>query len=152
MNAPMSWAVAAAVGFAAAWSVQALRWSESDARMAAQNAEAIRINVDAVALKYRKATEDTERSRTEYLEYQKNAKAEIADLERRVTNGPERLYIKAKCPAVSATPADASGTRGGAAELDAAATRTYFALERGLAEQYGLLQLCRKELRARSKN
>lgn len=91
-----------------------------------------------------------EEARREYLEYQKNAKSEINDLERRIADGSKRLYVKAKCPAVPTTTADASRAGTGTAELDATATRSYFALERGLAEQYSLLQLCRRELRNRS--
>lgn len=140
----------AAIGFACAWGIQSLRWSESDAQAAKLSAEAIAANVNAMNAHLQAAQAETEKYRAEYLESQAHAKAEIDDLERRVTAGPERLYIKATCPAVPATGADASGVGSGAAELDPAATRAYFDLERGLAKQYGLLQLCRRELRKRS--
>lgn len=138
------------IGFGAAWSAQQLRWDASDARAAKANAEAIEVNVSAVAKHYEQARAETESYRAQYLELKKNAQSEIDALERRVAAGPERLYIKANCPAVPAAGANASGTGSGAAELDATATSAYFALERGLAEQYGLLQLCRQELRKRS--
>lgn len=137
-------------GFLAAWVIQSLRWSESDAKTSKANALAIAANVDAIAKQYEQSRAETEKYRAQYLEQQANAKAEIDDLERRISAGPERLYIKATCPAVPATGANAGRTGSGAAELDATATRNYFALERGLAEQYGLLQLCRQELRKRS--
>lgn len=139
-----------AIGFGAAWSAQQLRWDASDARTAKDNAEAIAINVNAVAAHYEQAMAETESYRAQYLEQKKHDQAEIDALERRIAAGPERLYIKANCPAVPATGANASGARSGSAELDAASTRAYFSLERGLAEQYGLLQLCRQELRKRS--
>ena len=138
------------IGFGAAWSTQQLRWEASDARAAKANAEAIEANVSAVAKQYEQARAETESYRAQYLEQKKNAQSEIDALERRIAAGPERLYIKANCPAVPSTGANASGTGSGAAELDATAARAYFALERGLAEQYGLLQLCRQELRKRS--
>jgi prophage endopeptidase len=148
----VSWGyvAAAAIGFSAAWGVQSLRWTASDLDNENRVKADIAQQVNAVNQKLIESRAETERNRAEYLEQQKNAKAEIDDLERRVAAGPERLYIKAKCPAVPATGADASGTGSGAAELDSTATRSYFALERGLAEQYGLLQLCRRELRKRS--
>ena len=94
---------------------------------------------------------ETESIRATHLSEKEKANREIDDLERRVTAGPERLYIKAKCPAgVPGAGADASGTGTGAAELDATSTRTYLALERGLSEQYRLLQFCRAELKKRS--
>lgn len=145
-----AWLVSATLGFLAAWGIQSLRWSESDAKASEANALTIATNVEAVAKQYEQSRAETEKYRAQYLEQQANAKAEIDDLERRIAAGPERLYIKASCPAVPATGANASGTGSGAAELDATATRAYFAIERGLAEQYGLLQLCRKELRKRS--
>lgn len=139
-----------AIGFGAAWSTQQLRWDASDARAERVNAEVIAANVSVVAKQYEQARAETESYRAQYLEQKKNAQSEIDDLERRIAAGPERLYIKANCPAVPSTGTNASGTGGRAAELDATATRAYFALERGLAEQYGLLQLCRQELRKRS--
>lgn len=139
-----------AIGFGAAWSAQQLRWDASDARKAKENAETIAINVNAVAAHYQQARAETESYRAQYLEQKKNDQAEIDALEQRIAAGPERLYIKASCPAVPATGANASGAGIGAAELDATAARAYFALERGLVEQYGLLQLCRQELRKRS--
>lgn len=141
----------AAIGFACAWGIQSLRWSESDAEASEANASAIAINVDAINQHLMQSRAETEKYRAQYLEQQSNAKAEIDALERRIAAGPDRLYIKATCPAVSATGTNASGAGIGTAELDPTATRTYFALERGLAEQYSLLQLCRRELRKRSK-
>lgn len=138
------------IGFGAAWSAQQLRWDASDALAAQENAEVIATNVSAVARLYEQARAETESYRAQYLEQKKNAQSEIDDLERRIAAGPERLYIKANCPAMPTTGANASGTGSRAAELDATATRAYFNLERGLAEQYGLLQLCRHELRKRS--
>lgn len=143
-------ALAAAAGFSAAWYVQGLRWTEDVQSRDLATANSISVNVAAVAAKMESDRAQSEKIRAAYLDYKKGAELEISDLERRVSAGPERLYIRANCPAVPATGADASRAGGGTAELDATATGFYFALERGLAEQYGLLQLCRSELKKRS--
>lgn len=145
------WAIgAAAVGFMSAWYTQGMRWDADVRSRDLSTAEAISANVGAVAAKMESDRAESEKIRATYLEYKRGAELEISDLERRVSAGPERLYIKASCPAVPADGADASRTGAGTAELDATATRNYFQLERGLAEQYGLLQLCRAELEKRS--
>lgn len=133
-----------------AWYTQGMRWDADVRSRDLSTAQAISANVGAVAAKMESERAESENIRIAYLEYKKGAELEISDLERRVIAGPERLYIKASCPAVPADGADASRASAGTAELDATATRNYFALERGLAEQYGLLQLCRAELKKRS--
>jgi prophage endopeptidase len=143
-------ALAAAAGFGAAWYVQGLRWAEDVQSRDLAAANAISVNVAAVAAKMESDRAESEKIRAAYLDYRKGAELEISDLERRVSAGPERLYLKANCPAVPASGADAGRAGSGTAELDATATGLYFALERGLAEQYGLLQLCRSELKKRS--
>lgn len=140
----------AIIGFGAAWYAQGLRWSNDVQSRDLATANAISANVTEVAAKMESDRAESEKIRAAYLDYKKGAELEISDLERRVSAGPERLYIKANCPAVPAAGADASRTGSGTAELDATATGLYFALERGLAEQYGLLQLCRAELKKRS--
>ncbi len=109
--------------------------------------EEISKQATAATEKIEASRRNAEEARAEYLEYQKNAKSEIDELERRIADGSKRLYVKAKCPAVPSAPADASGAGAGTAELDATATGYYLALERGLKEQYGLLQLCRRNLK-----
>ena len=141
----------ALAAFLAAWYVQGLRWEADvkDAGIASANATVAAVG--AINSKLIQSRAETESIRATYLSEKEKANREIDDLERRVTAGPERLYIKAKCPAgVSATGADAGRADTGAAELDATSARTYLALERGLAEQYRLLQFCRAELKKRS--
>lgn len=138
-------------GFAVAWYVQAIRWENDVASISLASANATVAAVDAISAEMIKARAETESFRSTFIEYKSGAEREINDLERRVTAGPDRLYIKASCPAgVPAAGADAGRTGAGPAELDASATRNYFALERGLAEQFALLQLCRSELKKRS--
>lgn len=144
------YALLAALSFGAAWYVQGLRWDSDVADRERVTAEAIAANVTAVNEHLIESRKESEQIRATFIEYKKGVESEISDLERRVTAGPERLYIKASCPAVSATGANASRAIAGTAELDATATRNYFALERGLAEQFALLQLCRSELKKRS--
>lgn len=139
------------VGFAGAWYIQGLRWDVDVKRVSLAAANATVAAVGAINENLVKSRVETESIRATYLSEKEKANREIDDLERRVTAGPERLYIKAKCPAsVPAYGADAIGTGSGAAELDATSTRTYLALERGLSEQYRLLQFCRSELKKRS--
>lgn len=143
--------LAAIASFAAAWFIQGIRWDLDVQSRELVTAEAINANVTAIANKMQADRAESEKARSAYIEYKKGAEIEISNLERRVTAGPDRLYIKADCPAVPATGTNASRAGSGAARLDSTATRAYFALERGIAEQYGLLQLCRAELKKRSK-
>ena len=145
------YAAVALAAFLAAWYVQGLRWDEDVKEISLASASATVAAVDAINSQLIQSRAETESIRATYLSENEKANREIYDLERRVTSGPERLYIKAKCPSgVPGAGTDASGTGTGAAELDATSTRTYLALERGLAEQYQLLQFCRGELKKRS--
>lgn len=92
--------------------------------------------------------QQTEAIRADYLRSKADADAKIAELESRVAAGTGRLRVAARC--VPATGAGAGRADPGAPELDAAARPAYFALRRGLADQYALLQLCRAELLKRS--
>lgn len=145
------YAAVALVAFLAAWYVQGLRWEEDvkDAGIASANATVAA--VDAINIQLIHSRAETESIRATYLSEKEKANREIDDLELRVTAGPERLYIKAKCPVgVPESGSDAGRADAGAAELDPIASGYYFALERGLADQYRLLQFCRAELKKRS--
>lgn len=145
------YAAVALAAFLAAWYVQGLRWEDDVKETSLASANATVAAVDAINSQLIQSRAETESIRKTYLSEKEKANREIDDLERRVTAGPERLYIKAKClAAVPGAGADASGAGNGAAELDATSTRTYLALERGLSEQYRLLQFCRAELKKRS--
>ena len=147
------YAAVALAAFLAAWYVQGLRWDEDAKEISLASANATVAAVDAINGQLIKSRAETESIRATYLSEKEKANREIDDLERRVTAGPERLYIKAKCPAGvpgAGAGADAGRADAGAAELDPIASGYYFALERGLAEQYRLLQFCRAELKNRS--
>lgn len=144
------YAAAFLLGAGGSWYVQGLRWDGDVQERELATAEAIQKNVDAVNQRLLLSRAETEDFRKAFIEYKSGAENEISDLERRVTAGPERLYIKGNCPAVPATGTDASRTGAGSAELDAATTRAVFHLERKLKDQYGLLQFCRHELKKRS--
>lgn len=151
MRSVYGYALALSIGFGGAWYVQGLRWDESVKEIRLASANATVAAVDAINRQLIQYRAETESIRANYLSEKEKANREIDDLERRVTAGPERLYIKAKCAAgVPGAGTDASGAGSGAAELDAASTRTYIAIERGLSEQYRLLQFCRAELKKRS--
>lgn len=145
------YAAVALAAFLAAWYVQGLRWDKYVRSISLASTNATVAAVDAINANLIQSRAETESIRATYLSEKEKANREIDDLERRVTAGHERLYIKAKCPAgVPGAGTDASGTGTGTAELDATSTRTYLALERGLSEQYRLLQFCRAELKKRS--
>ena len=145
------YAAVALAAFLVAWYVQGLRCDKYVRSISLASANATVAAVDAINANLIQSRAETESIRATYLSEKEKANREIDDLERRVTAGHERLYIKAKCPAgVPGAGTDASGTGTGAAELDANSTRTYLALERGLSEQYRLLQFCRAELKKRS--
>lgn len=145
------YAAVALAAFLAAWYVQGLRWDKDVRSIGLASANATVEAVGAINIQLIQSRAETESIRATYLSEKEKANREIDDLERRVTAGPERLYIKAKCPAdVPGAGTDASGTGSGAAELDPIASGYYFALERGLADQYRLLQFCRAELKRRS--
>lgn len=145
------YAAVALAAFLAAWYVQGLRWDKDVRSISLASANATVAAVDAINANLIQSRAETESIRATYLSDKEKANREIDDLERRVTAGPERLYIKAKCPAsVSATGADASGTDTGAAELSTASTADYLSYERLYAQQFGLLQFCRAELKKRS--
>lgn len=151
MRSVYGYALALSIGFGGAWYVQGLRWDESVKEISLASANATVAAVDAINRQLIQYRAETESIRATYISEKERANREIDDLERRVTAGPERLYIKAKCPAgVPASGADAVRVDTGTAELDPIASGYYFALERGLAEQYRLLQFCRAELKKRS--
>ena len=151
MRSIYGYALALSIGFGVAWYVQGLRWETDVKEISLASANATIEAVSAINSQLIQSRAETESIRATYLSEKEKANREIDDLERRVTAGHERLYIKAKCPAaVPGTGTDASGTGTGSAELDAASTRTYLALERGLSDQYRLLQFCRAELKKRS--
>ena len=151
MRSVYGYAIALSIGFGGAWYVQGLRWEEDVKEISLASANATIAAVEAINSQLIQSRAETESNRKTYLSEKEKANREIDDLERRVTAGPERLYIKAKCPAgVPGAGTDASGTGSGAAELDATSTRTYLALERGLSDQYRLLQFCQSELKKRS--
>lgn len=155
MRSVYGYMIALSIGFGCAWYVQGLRWDKDVRSISLAYANATVAAVGAINSKLIQSRAETESIRATYLSEKEKANREIDDLERRVTAGPERLYIKAKCPAaVPGTGTDADADAGrvdtGAAELDPIASGYYFALERGLAEQYRLLQFCRAELKKRS--
>ena len=145
------YAAVAMAAFLAAWYVQGLRWDKDVRSISLASAKATVAAVGAINNQLIKSRAETESIRATYLSDKEKANREIDDLERRVTAGPERLYIKAKCPvSVPEAGADAGRADAGTAELDPIASGYYFALDRGLAEQYRLLQFCRAELKKRS--
>jgi prophage endopeptidase len=145
------YAAVALAAFLASWYVQGLRWDKDVASIRESASDAMSEAVGAINGQLIQSRAETESIRATYLSEKEKANREIDDLERRVTAGPERLYIKAKCPAsVSATGADSGRADTGAAELSAASTADYLSYERLYAQQFGLLQFCRAELKKRS--
>ena len=151
MRSVYGYALALSIGFGGAWYVQGLRWDKDVASIRESASDARSEAVGAINSQLIQSRAETESIRATYLSDKEKANREIDDLERRVTSGPERLYIKAKCPAgVPATGADAGRADTGAAELSSASTADYLSYERLYAQQFGLLQFCRAELKKRS--
>ncbi|MBP3934476.1 MAG: lysis protein [Pseudomonas sp.] len=145
------YAAVALAAFLAAWYVQGLRWDKDVRSISLASANATVAAVGAINSQLIQSRAETESIRATYLSEKEKANREIDDLERRVTAGPERMYIKARCPTgVPDTGADAARADTGAAELSAASTADYLSYERLYAQQFGLLQFCRAELKKRS--
>lgn len=135
------------IGAAGAWYVQGIRWDND----IAQYDRAIAANVDAVNTQLIASRAQTEQIRRDYETYKQGKENETTALERAVADGTKRLRVAARCPEAVRTDGTVPGRAGaGAPELTAAARSDYFELRRGLDRQYGLLQLCRSELRKRS--
>jgi prophage endopeptidase len=82
------------------------------------------------------------------------AQNETNRLRDRVSAGPVRLLVAAKCPAVPDLPQAASAPgvdSGTGAELDPAARSAYFALRDGINAAEGKLAACQGELRERAR-
>lgn len=122
------------------------KWAERDL----SEAQAIAANVNAVNQQLVAAQAQTEAIRATFIEYKAGKENETSTLVRAVADGTRRLRVAARCPAVRADGTVSGGTGSGTAELEPAARSDYFALRRGLDQQYGLLQFCRSELRKRS--
>lgn len=152
MNSVYGYALCLLVGAGSAWYVQGLRWWTDVQERDLATATAISVNVDAVNQQLIASRAQTEAIRQTFIEYKAGKENETSALERAVADGSKRLPVKAKCPA-AAVRADGtlpSGAGGGQPELDASARFDYYALRRGIDRQYGLLELCRSELRKRS--
>lgn len=139
------------IGAGAAWYVQGLRWENDVASIRHDSDVAIAANVDAVNQQLIASRAQTEAIRQTFIDYKTGKENETSALERAIADGTKRLRVKASCPTVRAEGTVSGGTVGGTAELDPSARFDYFRLKRGLDEQYGLLQLCRSELRKRSR-
>lgn len=136
--------IAMITGFGIAWNWQAQRWDADVATIRNDYADA--------AAEARKAQD----ARIETAENQKEDIQNAFDAFRRAEDernanldrGVQRVYVRAKCPAVPAAPADSGRVESGAAELDPAYRSTLSALRRGSAEQLRLLNICRAQIGA----
>lgn len=137
--------VALVTGFGIAWNWQAHRWDA---------------DVATIRKDYADATEKARKDQDARIEAAENQKEDIqnafdafrrAEDERNASigRGDQRVYVRAKCPAVPATSTDSSRAESGTAELDPAYRSTLSALRRGATEQLRLLNICRAELMAR---
>lgn len=145
------YAAAALVAFLAAWYVQGLRW-DKDVASVRESASDARIEaVGAINSQLIQSRAETESIRKTYLYEKEKANREIDDLERRVTSGPERVYVKASCPtSVPTDGSDAGRANEGAAELAPEATKDLFDFERAYNDQFEDYKFCWRELKKRS--
>ena len=137
--------IALITGFGIAWNWQAQRWDA---------------DVATIRKDYSDATEKARQDQDARIEAAENQKEDIqnafdafrrAEDERNANldSGVQRVYVRAKCPAVSATSPDPGRAESATAELDPAYRSTLSALRRGAEEQLRLLNICRAELGAR---
>ena len=145
------YAAVALAAFLAAWYVQGLRWDKDVRSIRLASANATVAAVDAINANLIQSRAETESIRTIYLSEKEKGNREIDDLERRVTSGPERVYVKASCPAsMSTAGSDAGRANEGAAELAPEATKDLFDFERAYNDQFEDYKFCWRELKKRS--
>lgn len=146
-------AIALGVAFGAGWSVNGWR---IDAKVNAEAAQALKTaqdgrtlaegERDALAARLR-ASDDLHATKL------KEAQNETNSLRDRVSAGPVRLLVAAKCPASPVLPQATSAPSvdpGTSAELDPSARSAYFALRDGIDAVEGKLAACQGELRERA--
>lgn len=145
------YAAVALSAFLAAWYVQGLRWEEDVKEISLSSANATIAAVGAINSQLIQSRAETESVRATYLSEKEKANREIDDLERRVTAGPERVYVKASCPSsVPSTGTNAGRANEGAAELAPEATKDLFDFERSYLAQFEDYKFCWRELKKRS--
>lgn len=136
--------VALITGFGIAWNLQAQRWDADVATIRkdyADAAEKARMDQDARIEAAENQKEDIQNA---FDAFRRAEDVRNASIDR----GIQRVYVRAKCPAVPATTTDPSRTESGTAELDPAYRSTLSALRRGAQEQLRLLNICRAHIGA----
>ena len=145
------YAAVALAAFLASWYVQGLRWDKDVASIRESASYARSEAVGAINSQLIQSRAETESIRATYLSEKEKANREIDNLERRVTAGPERVYVKASCPAsVPTDGSDAGRANEGAAELAPEATKDLFDFERAYNDQFEEYKFCWRELKKRS--
>lgn len=151
MRSVYGYALALSIGFGGSWYVQWLRWDAEVKEIRLASANATIEAVGAINSQLIQSRAETESIRATYLSEKEKANREIDDLERRVTAGPERLYVKASCPtSVPTDGSDAGRANEGAAELAPEATKDLFDFERAYNDQFEDYKFCWRELKKRS--
>lgn len=148
MRSVYGYALALSIGFGGAWYVQGLRWDKDVASIRESASDARSEAVGAINSQLIQSRAETESIRATYLSEKEKANREIYDLERRVTAGPERVYVKASCPSsVPSTETNAGRANEGAAELAPEATKDLFDFERAYNDQFEDYKFCWRELK-----
>jgi len=138
--------LALVVGFGVAWNVQALRWDKDVADLRQDQSSKL---IESWADGERKtlaAENQKEAIQNEFDQFKQIEALRDAS----ISAGTKRVHVRATCPAVSGTEANAGGAKSGTVELDPAYQRTLSNLRSGAAEQLRLLNFCRAELKSRS--
>lgn len=151
MRSVYGYALALSIGFGGSWYVQGLRLDAEVKEVSLASANATVAAVGAINSQLIQSRAETESIRATYLSDKEKANREIDDLERRVTAGPERVYVKASCPtSVPTDRSDAGRANEGAAELAPEATKDLFDFERAYNDQFEDYKFCWRELKKRS--
>lgn len=135
-------AAALVAGFGAAWMIQGWRWDEDIAQLRLEQNTQLMATWAEGERKAEQAEQQKEKIQNEYLAFRnEESKRNTA-----ISNGAQRVYVRASCPSVPSSSPSSSGAKAGAAELDPAYRQALSDLRSGAAEQLRLLNVCRAEL------
>jgi len=138
------------IGLLIGWFVNGWRLEAGyNGQLAEQRAEDLTNYSRQVAL-YKTSLERSEVSRSDLNQRLMEKEHEISSLSARVASGTERLSVRARCPRMPTTEANAGGVEAVTTELDSSARPAYFALRSGIERTEALLKFCQTELEARS--
>lgn len=134
--------MALVTGFGVAWNWQAQRWDADVAEIRKEHSDSLLTAYQDREARIAEAESKKEEIQNEYDAFRRAEDARNASVDR----GEQRVYVRAKCPAVPGATGNSGRTEAGTAELDSAARSTLSALRIRAEEQRRLLNVCRATL------